>query len=354
MTVPVSIVIPAYNQLAYCRQCIHSILLNTDVPFKLILVDNGSTDGVSAYFDEVPGAVVVHTGRNLGFAAGVNRGLEHAEGHVLLLNSDTIVPQGWLGRLERALLGADDIGMVGPRSNCVSGSQQIDGLAFTSLDEIDRFAVERATAHAGQVRDVARLVGFCLLIRDRVLAQVGQFDESFGIGNYEDDDYCVRVLRAGWRLCVAEDSFVFHYGGRTFLGMGIVEEDWRALMAENQRRFESKWTLKPGERVDAVQQARHVNRCARQAIERGDFAEAVRLFKDAITLAPHEAQHYNDLGAALWQAGDAGRAYEQFTRALKRDPHYAEARDNLRQAAAALGCVADAEAFLSRLGEAPD
>ncbi|MBP8129101.1 MAG: glycosyltransferase [Candidatus Hydrogenedentes bacterium] len=351
MNTAISIIIPAYNQLDYCRQCVQSLLLHTDTPYKLILVDNGSTDGVSEYFDEVPGATVVHTGRNLGFAAGVNRGLEHAQGHVLLLNSDTIVPQAWLGRLMRALLSADDIGMVGPYSNCVSGSQQIGGLSFTSVVEINAFANERAAAHAGRVRDVARLVGFCLLIRDRVLGQVGGLDESFGIGNYEDDDYCARVLRAGWRLCVAEDSFVFHYGGRTFLGMGIVEDDWRSLMEENRRRFEAKWALRSGERVDAVQQALRVNRCAREALARGDFNDAVRLFKDAVQLAPHEAQHYNDLGVALWQAGDAGRAYKQFLRALKCDPDYAEARDNLRQSAAALGCAEDAESFLSLLQE---
>ncbi|HNR32156.1 MAG TPA: glycosyltransferase [Candidatus Hydrogenedentes bacterium] len=354
VSAPISIIIPAFNQLEYCRQCVHSVLLNTDLSYKLVLVDNGSTDGVSEFFDGVPGATVVHTGRNLGFAAGVNRGLEHAEGHALLLNSDTLVSRGWLGRLERALRSADDIGMVGPRSNLVSGSQQIDGLEFTSMGEIDAFAAARAESHAGQVRDVARLVGFCLLIRDKVLAQVGGLDESYGIGNYEDDDYCVLVLRAGWRLCVAEDAFVFHYGGRTFLGMGIVEEDWRALMDENRRRFEAKWDLKPGERIDAVQQALEVNRRACAALEAGDVAGALRLFKDAIALAPHEARHYNDLGVALWQAGDAARAYDHFTRALRRDPHYAEARENLRHAAEALGRAEDARALLQRLDSRKD
>ncbi|MEA3365964.1 MAG: glycosyltransferase, partial [Candidatus Hydrogenedentes bacterium] len=120
---PISVIIPAFNQVNYCRQCIQSIRMHTDREYRLILVDNGSTDGVSEFFDSVPGATVVHSDANLGFAGGVNLGFDHADGHVLLLNSDTLVPKGWLGILQHALLEEDDIGMVGPMSNCVSGPQ---------------------------------------------------------------------------------------------------------------------------------------------------------------------------------------------------------------------------------------
>lgn len=331
-----SIIIPAFNQLPYCRQCVGSILAHTEAPYKLILVDNGSTDGVSEYFDSVPGATVVHTGRNLGFAAGVNAGWVHAEGHVLLLNSDTIMPRvsgDWLARLVRALTSNDDVGAVGPRSNCVSGPQQIDGLDLSSIDAINTIAEARASEYDGDLRDVARLVGFCLLIRDKAAHDIGPLDEGYGIGNYEDDDYCIRVLRAGWRLCIAEDSFVFHYGGRTFLGMGIVDEQWQALMAANRRRFSTKWDLKPEDRIDAVRQSQQLNRAARAALELGEIVESLRLLKEAIRLAPHEARNYNDLGAALWQAGELAHAYEQFERALRLDPNDAAARENLTQAA---------------------
>ena len=87
----ISIIIPAFNQLDYCRQCILSVQLHTPPPYKLILVDNGSTDGVAEYFDEVPGAHVIHARKNLGFAGGVNLGMAAAEGPVLLLNRDTLV-----------------------------------------------------------------------------------------------------------------------------------------------------------------------------------------------------------------------------------------------------------------------
>lgn len=328
----ISIVIPAYNQVEYCRQCIQSILIHTDRPYRLILVDNGSTDGVPEYFDSVPGALVIHSERNMGFAGGVNLGIHRAEGHILLLNSDTIVPQGWLGRLERALLYAPDIGMIGPMSNCVSGSQLIEGLEFTSIAEINAFSEDLAARNAGKLRDVARLVGFCLLIRDSVVKEVGLFDEAYGIGNFEDDDYCLRTLRAGYRLCVAEDCFVFHYGGRTFLSMGIVDDQWKTLMEQNERLFQEKWQARPEERSDALQHSRQINRKAREALEKGDRAEALRLYRDAIQQAPFYEMNYNDLGVVLWQLQDHARACECFEKALRINPDFRDAQDNLRDA----------------------
>lgn len=348
MATPLSIIIPAFNQLEYCRQCIATVLSRTERAYKLILVDNGSTDGVGAFFDSVAGATVVHSAENKGFAGGVNLGLAHAEGHVLLLNSDTLTPRGWLTRLEQALLSADDIGMVGPRSNCVSGGQQIDGLDFADMEAVDAYAAELAERHAGRLRGVARLVGFCLLIRDKAVAELGAFDEGYGIGNYEDDDYCLRALRAGYRLCVAEDCFVFHYGSRTFAGMGIVDGEWQELMRGNARRFEEKLGAAPRERSDAVQQARQLCKEAGLEVEAGRAAEAIRLYRDAIALAPAFEEPYHDLGLLLLRMGHPARAMEQFKHALMRHGAHAEARKNLLAAAETLGRTEEARSFLER------
>jgi len=325
-----SIVIPAFNQLAYCEQCIRSIQLSTRAPYKLILVDNGSTDGVSEYFDSVHGAAVVHSETNLGFAGGVNLGMREAEGDVLLLNSDTIVPDGWLGRLSAALHGGDDIGIVGPMSNCVSGSQLIEGLEFTSHEAITAYADELAARNAGQLRDVARLVGFCMLIREEVVAKIGLLDEAYGIGNFEDDDYCLRALRAGYRLCVAEDSFVFHYGSRTFMSMGLVGDDWNQLIEANQRIFEEKWNARPEERVDVIQQARQLAREAKAAAGGGDVAGALRLFRDSLALAPTDDRIYIEYAAFLQGVGETDRAAGFLRRALALNPANRDAEAALR------------------------
>lgn len=346
----VSIVIPAFNQLEFCRQCIQSIIVGTRYPYRLILVDNGSTDGVGEYFDSIQGATVIHAGENKGFAGGVNLGMAAAEGHVLLLNSDTIVPTGWLDGLVQSMDSDPKIGMVGPMSNCVSGSQEIPGLTFNSLTDINNFTTDRRAAHSGKLRDVARLVGFCLLIRDTVVAEIGAFDEAFGIGNFEDDDYCIRALRAGWRLCVAEDSFVFHYGSRTFLGMGITDDAWTNQIDKNQQLFMQKNAARPEERSDEVQRARQLNRTAQELLQTGSLEEALQALYDAIQIAPAYALNYNDLGVVLWQLGEEKGAFDAFRAAVERERGLESARDNLHDAAEALGRTAE----VARLLDDPD
>ena len=73
----------------------------------------------------------------------------------------------------------------------------------------------------GVMVEVSRLVGFCLLIRRELIDAIGLLDEQFGIGCFEDDDYCLRAIAAGFRAVIAGDAFVHHFGSRTFLGSGV-------------------------------------------------------------------------------------------------------------------------------------
>lgn len=342
----VSIIIPAFNQVECCTQCLTTLAAATRTPYELILIDNGSTDGVAALFDSIEGAQVIHNTENLGFARAVNQGLERASGHPLLLNSDTLLPKGWLERLESALFASDDIGAVGPMTNCAPGPQQLDGLELSSWDAINAYADERHRAHAGQRSDTFRLVGFCMLIRDRVAREVGLFDDRFGTGNYEDDDYCLRIVRAGYRLCIAEDCFVFHYGSRTFAGMGLTGEAFRGLLADNLRRLERKWGRQAAEHSPQALRSRQLNREARIALERGDAVAAMRLLRDAIQAFPALAVNHSDLGAILWQLGEKERAYTAFQRAVEADRHFTDARENLLAAAKKMGREPEARALL--------
>src|SRR5262249_44751122 len=139
------------------------------------------------------------------------------------------------------------IGMVGPCSNFVSGPQQIDvpyaGRGPVNIDacdtaSIDEFARAWGKANNGRVQPVNRLVGFCLLVRPEGSEKIGHFDERFGIGNFEDDDYCRRTSEAGFKLVIARDAFVHHFGGATFQGSNV---DFRALMERNERLYREKW-----------------------------------------------------------------------------------------------------------------
>jgi len=238
-----SIVIVTHNQLEYTRQCLESIRRLTDEPYEIIVVDNASTDGSVDYLRALPALQLIANDANRGFPAAANQGIGVATGRqVLLLNNDTVVTTGWLGRMLRALHADATVGLVGPVSNFVSGPQHVEA-GYDNLAELDGFAWDWGKAHNGQLAQVNRLVGFCLLIRREVIDAIGMLDERFGIGCFEDDDYCLRAIQAGFRAVIATDAFVQHYGGRTFVGSGV---DCRALMAENQRRFLDKWSDQGG------------------------------------------------------------------------------------------------------------
>lgn len=198
-----------------------------------------NTDGTPDWLASCGDVRLIRNTENRGFPAAVNQGIAVARGsQVLLLNNDTVVATGWLRRMLDALGRDDRIGLVGPVTNRISGPQQVE-VAYTQLAELDGFAWDWGQDHRGQSVDLDRLVGFCLLIDRPVIEAIGLLDERFGIGNFEDDDYGRRAREAGFRTVVAVDAFVHHFGGRTFVGAGV---DFAALMAENAKKCEEKWS----------------------------------------------------------------------------------------------------------------
>lgn len=234
-----SIVILTHNQLPYTRECVDSIIRLTDEPYELIFVDNASTDGTADYLRSLPGTAIITNPENRGFPAGVNQGIAAARGdQILLLNNDTVVTTGWLRRLLQTLHRDPKIGLVGPCSNNVSGSQQVEP-GYDEITGLDGFAWDWGKAHEGVTEPSDRLVGFCLLVRRAVVDAIGGMDERFGIGCFEDDDYCRRAIQAGYKAMIARDSFVHHFGGRTFVGSGV---DFASIMSGNKRLFQEKWS----------------------------------------------------------------------------------------------------------------
>ncbi len=231
-----SIVIVTWNQLAYTKECVDSILARTDEPFELIFVDNGSTDGTPDYLDTVPNAVVIRNAENRGYAPAVNQGLQVCRGqNICLLNNDCVVTTGWLDGLLEALHDDDSNGLVGPVSNNVSGEQQIS-IRYTDLTSMDGFAWDQRRHRELTLTD--RLVGFCLLFRRDVMDRIGLLDEQFEIGCFEDDDFCRRATEAGYRAIIAQHVFVHHYGSATFRGAGF---DLGNILQQNEQRYLAKW-----------------------------------------------------------------------------------------------------------------
>ncbi len=233
-----SIVIVTHNLLVHTRRCLDNIRRLTHEPYELIVVDNASTDGTISYLESVEGVRVCRNSENRGFPAAANQGIQLAAGRqVLLLNNDTVVTTGWLRRLLRTLYSNPTIGMAGPSTNHISGPQEV-AVSYEDLSGLDAFAWDWGQRHDGIREEDDRLVGFCLLIRRDVIERIGLLDERFGIGCFEDDDYCRRALLAGFRLVIARDAFVHHVGSQTFRASGT---DYAALMRRNEDLFRKKW-----------------------------------------------------------------------------------------------------------------
>jgi GT2 family glycosyltransferase/glycosyltransferase involved in cell wall biosynthesis/chromosome segregation ATPase len=239
-----AIVILSFDNLAYLRLCLESIWQNTLYPnYEVIVVDNASSRPVVDYLlqaaEQEPRLRLILNDENLGFARANNQGLEAAGDaeYLFLLNDDTIVTYGWLGKLIRYLRD-ERIGLVGPVSNWAGNEAKID-VSYTDVGQMPAFAATHMREHSGESFDIDMLAMFCVGLRRDVLEKVGYLNERFGIGMFEDDDFSMRVRKAWYRVVCAEDVFIHHWGRASFSRLD--EETYAKLFDENRKTFEQLW-----------------------------------------------------------------------------------------------------------------
>ncbi len=235
-----TIVILAWNAWEQTSTCLASLRPTLRPGDQVVVVDNGSTDATEEELRRIPWVETLRNGQNRGFAAGCNQGAALARGGVIVfLNNDTIVAEGWLEEL-LAPFGDPEVGAVGPRSNNVSGSQLVEEVGYGTADaaSISAFAEQWRADHTQETTECGRLAGFCLAVRAEAFRAAEGFDEGYAIGGFEDDDLCMKLRAAGYRLLVAHGSFVHHAAHATFVAN---EVDWHEQQVENQGRFREKW-----------------------------------------------------------------------------------------------------------------
>lgn len=241
-----SIIIVSYNGLYETTvPCLHSIFEQTEhADFEVIVVDNNSTDGTQDYLKALAGReprlkCLLNT-TNRGFAGGNNDGIKMANGRFLiLLNSDTRVSKGWLERIVNVLASDPAIGLAGPVSNS-TGNEQTVYITATKPEEILDEGVLWARMSRGDIVPMERLCFFCVATRRDVVDTIGLLDENYGLGFYEDDDYCLRVKKAGFRLVCCEDVFIYHRGSASFNKSPSKPKE---LLKKNRRLLEKKFNI---------------------------------------------------------------------------------------------------------------
>lgn len=289
-----SIVILTYNELSVTKECVQSIRRHTPENHEIIFVDNGSKDGtvkwLKSQIQQNENYRFIENEKNLGFAKGCNQGIEASRGeYILLLNNDVVVADGWLAGLLKCHSHAPDAGIVGPMTNNISGLQKIMNDDYHSVKDLEHFAAKFEKQYRDRRIPLRRIVGFCMLFKRTLVEKIGLLDESFGTGNFEDDDLCLRAELAGHQNYIAGDVFIHHYGSRSFIANKI---NYRAAMSGNRQIIEKKWTLSvasPEGRKLAVMKAMDM---ANNFYHRGKTDQAVEALIHCIRLTPEAEDIY--------------------------------------------------------------
>ena len=222
----IDVIIPVYGGLEQTRRCIESVLSQRQaLSHEVVVVDDATPEPeIAAYLDRLAGEgrITLHRNEsNLGFVKSANRGMGlHGDRDVVLLNSDTEVANDWLDRLAGAARSAPYIATATPFSNNATiCSYPFEGWSggvpgTLGLAQLDRLF---ATSNAGHTLELPTAIGFCMYIRRECLDKLGMFDaERFGRGYGEENDFCMRALKAGWRHVLAADVFIYHEGSVSF------------------------------------------------------------------------------------------------------------------------------------------
>lgn len=235
-----AIILVSYNSFDMTRNCIASVKENCiEGSYELIVIDNASQDGSAQWLKEQQGIKLVCNQENEGFPRGCNQGIQLAEpeSDIFLLNNDTLMMPNALFWLRMGLYEEAQVGACGSVSNSAANYQKIPE-TYDTVGGYIEYALNTNIPQRYPYEERMYLIGFAMLIKREAVDRVGLLDERFSPGNFEDTDYGIRLIHAGYKNRVCKNSFIFHWGGQSF---GKKLESYKALIQKNKKIFEEKW-----------------------------------------------------------------------------------------------------------------
>jgi GT2 family glycosyltransferase len=238
-----SVVIPVHNAPRLLDRCLASVDATVPAGTEILVIDDASTD---SEVSEVLARWQKRVGpswrfwsqrRNLGFVRTANRGMEMAQGDVVLLNSDTEVTSGWLQGLQRCLASDPSIATATPWTN--NGEiASIPQFCEANPPPRNPEAVAGVIARTGTplYPELPTAVGFCMAVGRHALDTLGLFDEErYGRGYGEENDFSLRAQQAGLKNVLCDDVYVIHQGGGSFgpLGLKPDEDSMQRLLSRH-------------------------------------------------------------------------------------------------------------------------
>lgn len=223
----VTIVIPVYADWPSLKDCLDSLQKYIDDKHKILLVNDSGPEAdelekkIKQKISKLKNHEYFRNPENLGFLKTCNRAvleLDKTSNDILLLNSDTIFTENSLEEMVEILKSSTKIATVTPRTNNAT-------LATIPLSAAKQKGIEPDKSYEifQEVKDklpryneVPTGHGFCMLIKRSVIKKYGLFDEIFGKGYGEENDFCMRVAGHGYKNVLANRAFVFHLEARSF------------------------------------------------------------------------------------------------------------------------------------------
>lgn len=220
-----SVVVLAWDQLAYTQRCVETVRRHTDVPYELIIVDNGSAWDARAYA-AAAGDVTVLNDCNRGFAVGMNQGLQKAIGEfVVFLNNDTELPSAWAGLLLDTARRHPRGGVIVPAVTEARNPRTVRSAPGNSVEVLDPFEPPPAAV--------------MYVMRTETALALGGWGEEFEIASAEDVDLAFKVWVNDLDIVYDSRVLVEHVGKGT---AAVKLPNWRALWDRNGQVLLKKWT----------------------------------------------------------------------------------------------------------------
>ncbi len=207
-----TIIIPNYNGMAYLENCLASL---RGEPARVIVVDNGSTDGSRELVQEkFPKVRLISLDRNYGFCRAVNRGMEVSETtYVILLNNDTEAQPGFVKALEKAMDGDERVFSGAARMVRMDAPSRIDdaGDYYCALGWAFAAGRDKPAENYDAPREIFSACGGACIYRRRILQKIGMLDENH-FAYLEDVDLGYRARLYGFRNLYVPGAVVRHAG----------------------------------------------------------------------------------------------------------------------------------------------
>jgi len=209
----VYIIVISYNGVPSITTCLTSLLSTTHTRFKVMVIDNASSDGTPTVVqNEFPGVELTVCGRNLGYGDACNRGIKRAldagADYVALFNQDVVVEPRWLSQLLEAAQTVPEAGILSPLQ-IVPGTNRIDPSVAETIGYERVEDVGRADDPKRRIIDTDWAIGAALLLTRRLLDTVGGFDPFYFMYG-EETDLCNRARFHGFKIVTVTDAHVYH------------------------------------------------------------------------------------------------------------------------------------------------